>query len=105
RTYEVSPPNPVQGQPYAVTILLRHDSRRDIKPQSLAVTVTVNGASSHPAVALSTRAVAKGQPTMVGRLEDVWRLGTTSWSLEAAVGAGGNTYRAQLTWELRVPAR
>jgi hypothetical protein len=67
--------------------------------------VTVNGSSSHPPVALAAKPVAKGQTTTVGRLEDVWREGTTSWSLEAAVGAGGNTYRAQLTWELRVPAR
>jgi len=102
--YEVSPPNPAQGQPYSVSIFMRNDSKKDIKPQSLSVVVTVNGTPSARKVALAATEVAKGQRAMVGKLDDTWKVGTTSWSLEAAVGAGGNTYRAQLTWELRVPA-
>jgi molecular chaperone GrpE (heat shock protein) len=102
--YEIAPPNPVQGQPYVVSVFLRNDSKKDIKPQSIAATVTVNGAPSSRPVALTAKEIAKGQRVMVGRIEDTWRVGTTSWAMEAAVGAGGNTYRAQLTWELRVPS-
>ena len=102
--YEVTPPNPVQGQPYAVSAFLRNDSKKDIKPQSITATVTVNGTPSSRPVTLIARDIAKGQRVMVGKVEDTWRVGTTSWSMEAAVGAGGNTYRAQLTWELRVPS-
>jgi len=102
-TYEVSPANPTQGDPYTVAIFLRNDSKKDIKPQAIAVSVTVNGASSNRPVSLATKEVPRGQKTLVGRLEDVWKVGTTSWSMEAAVRAGGNTYRTQLTWELRVP--
>ena len=103
-TYEVSPANPAQGEPYAVSIFLRNDSKKDIKPQSISASVTVNGSSSDRPVSLATKEVKRGQKTLVGRLEDVWKVGTTSWSMEAAVGAGGSTYRAQLTWELRVPS-
>jgi molecular chaperone GrpE (heat shock protein) len=103
-TYEVSPANPAQGEPYAVSIFLRNDSKKDIKPQSISASVTVNGSSSNRPVSLATKEVKRGQKTLVGRLEDVWKVGTTSWSMEAAVGAGGSTYRAQLTWELRVPS-
>jgi hypothetical protein len=103
-TYEVSPANPAQGEPYAVSIFLRNDSKKDIKPQSITAAVAVNGSSSNRPISLATKEVKRGQQTMVGRLEDTWKVGTTSWSMEAAVGAGGNTYRAQLTWELRVPA-
>jgi hypothetical protein len=99
--YEVTPTNPVQGQPYSVAIFLRNDSKRDIKPQRLTVTVTVNGSSSNRPVTLTAKEVPRGQRVMVGKLDDTWKVGTTSWSLEAAVGAA-NTYRAQLTWELRV---
>jgi hypothetical protein len=102
-TYEVTPANPTQGEPYAVSIFLRNDSKKDIKPQSIAASVTVNGASSNRPVSLATKEIRRGQKTLVGRLDDVWTVGTTSWSMEAAIGAGGNTYRAQLTWELRVP--
>ncbi|HEV7500695.1 MAG TPA: hypothetical protein VGQ33_11855 [Vicinamibacteria bacterium] len=102
--YEVTPPNPVQDQPYAVSVFLRNDSKKDIKPQNISASVTVNGsAASHP-ITLAAKEVARGQRVMIGRLEDTWKVGTTSWSMEAAVGAGGNTYRAQLTWELRVPS-
>ena len=103
-TYEVTPANPVQGQPYSVAIFLKNDSKKDIKPQSIAVSVTVNGSSANRPVTLATKEVAKGQRALVGKLEDTWKVGTTSWSLEAAVGAGGNTYRAQLSWELRIPS-
>lgn len=103
-TYEIIPANPVQGQLYGVAIFLKNDSKKDIKPQSIAVSVTVNGSSSNRPVALAAKEVARGQKAMVGKLEDTWKVGTTSWSLEAAVGAGGNTYRAQLSWELRVPS-
>jgi molecular chaperone GrpE (heat shock protein) len=103
-TYEVDPTNPAQGERYAVSIFLRNDSKKDIKPQSIAATVTVNGSSSNRPISLATKEVKRGQKTLIGRLDDTWTLGTTSWSMEAAVGAGGNTYRAQLTWELRVPA-
>jgi hypothetical protein len=102
-TYEVTPPNPVQGQPYAVAVYLKNDSNKDIKPRSISVTVTVNGSSSARPVTLATKEVPKGKRMMVGKIEDTWKLGTTSWSLEAAVSAV-NTYRAQLTWELRVPS-
>lgn len=102
--YEVTPPNPVQGQPYTVSVFLRNDSKKDIKPQNIAATVTVNGTASSRPVTLIAKDIAKGQRVMVGKIEDTWRVGTTSWSMEAAVGAGGNTYRAQLTWELRVPS-
>jgi hypothetical protein len=98
--YEVAPANPVQGQPYSVTIFLRNDSKKDIKPQTISVKVTVNGSSSNRPATLLSKEVPKGQRMMVGRLQDTWNLGTTSWLLEAAVGAGGNTYRAQLTWDL-----
>jgi molecular chaperone GrpE len=101
--YEVAPANPVQDQPYAVSVFLRNDSKKDIKPQNISASVTVNGsAASHP-ITLAAKDVARGQRVMVGRLQDTWKVGTTSWSMEAAVGASGNTYRAQLTWELRVP--
>ena len=100
----MSPANPAQGEPYAVSIFLRNDSKKDIKPQSISASVTVNGSSSDRPVSLATKEVKRGQKTLVGRLEDVWKVGTTSWSMEAAVGAGGSTYRAQLTWELRVPS-
>jgi Meckel syndrome type 1 protein len=103
-TYEVDPTNPAQGERYAVSIFLRNDSKKDIKPQSIAATVTVNGSSSNRPISLATKEVKRGQKTLIGRLDDTWTVGTTSWSMEAAVGAGGNTYRAQLTWELRVPA-
>ena len=102
-TYEVTPANPTQGEPYAVSIFLRNDSKKDIKPQSITASVTVNGSSSNRPVSLATKEVRRGQKTLVGRLEDIWTVGTTSWSMEAAISAGGNTYRAQLTWELRVP--
>jgi hypothetical protein len=101
-TYEVDPTNPAQGERYAVSIFLRNDSKKDIKPQSIAAAVTVNGSSSDRPISLATREVKRGQKTLIGRLDDVWTVGTTSWSMEAAVSAGGNTYRAQLTWELRV---
>jgi molecular chaperone GrpE (heat shock protein) len=103
-TYEVTPPNPVQGQPYSVAIFMKNDSRKDIKPQSLAVSVTVNGSAETRSVALATKEVSRGKKVLVGRLDETWRVGTTSWSMEAAVSAGGNTYRTQLTWELRVPS-
>jgi len=102
-TYEVTPANPTQGEPYAVSIFLRNDSKKDIKPQSITASVTVNGSSSNRPVSLATKEIRRGQKTLVGRLEDIWTAGTTSWSMEAAISAGGNTYRAQLTWELRVP--
>ena len=102
-TYEVTPANPTQGEPYAVSIFLRNDSKKDIKPQSIAASVTVNGSSSNRPVSLATKEIRRGQKTLVGRLDDIWTVGTTSWSMEAAISAGGNTYRAQLTWELRVP--
>jgi hypothetical protein len=102
-TYEVTPANPSQGQPYTVSIFLRNDSKKDIKPQSIAAAVNVNGWSSSRPLSLATKQIPRGQKTLVGKLEDTWKPGTTSWSMEAAVGAGGNTYRAQLTWELRVP--
>jgi hypothetical protein len=102
-TYEVTPANPLQGEPYAVSIFLRNDSKKDIKPQSITASVTVNGSSSNHPVSLATKEVRRGQKTLVGRLGDIWTEGTTSWSMEAAISAGGNTYRAQLTWELRVP--
>jgi len=102
-TYEVDPANPVQGERYAVSIFLRNDSKKDIKPQSIAASVTVNGSSSNRPLSLATKEVKRGQKTLIGRLDDTWTVGTTSWSMEAAVSAGGNTYRAQLTWELRVP--
>jgi hypothetical protein len=102
-TYEVDPTNPVQGERYAVSIFLRNDSKKDIKPQSIAASVTVNGSSSNRPLSLVTKEVKRGQKTLIGRLDDTWTVGTTSWSMEAAVSAGGNTYRAQLTWELRVP--
>ena len=54
-TYEVSPANPAQGDPYTVSIFLRNDSKKDIKPQSIAVAVTVNGASSNRPVSLATK--------------------------------------------------
>jgi hypothetical protein len=101
-TYEVDPTNPVQGERYAVSIFLRNDSKKDIKPQSIAASVTVNGSSSNRPISLVTKEVKRGQKTLIGRLDDTWTVGTTSWSMEAAVSAGGNTYRAQLTWELRV---
>jgi hypothetical protein len=101
--YEVTPANPVQGEPYTVAIFLKNDSKKDIKPRSIAVTVTVNGSSSNRPVTLATKEVARGQKAMIGKLEDTWKVGTTSWSLEAAVSAV-NTYRAQLSWELRVPS-
>jgi hypothetical protein len=103
-TYEVTPDNPAQGDPYTVSIFLRNDSKKDIKPQSITASVTVNGSSSNRPVSLATREIRRGQKTLVGRLEDVWKLGTTSWSMEGAITAGGNAYRAQLTWELRVPS-
>jgi molecular chaperone GrpE (heat shock protein) len=103
-TYEVTPANPAQGDPYTVSIFLRNDSKKDIKPQSITASVTVNGSSSNRPVSLATREIRRGQKTLVGRLEDVWKLGTTSWSMEGAITAGGNAYRAQLTWELRVPS-
>jgi hypothetical protein len=102
-TYEVDPTNPVQGERYAVSIFLRNDSKKDIKPQSIAASVAVNGSSSNRPLSLVTKEVKRGQKTLIGRLDDTWTVGTTSWSMEAAVSAGGNTYRAQLTWELRVP--
>jgi hypothetical protein len=102
-TYEVAPASPTQGEPYAVSIFLRNDSKKDIKPQSIAASVTVNGSSSNRPVSLATKEIRRGQKTLVGRLDDIWTVGTTSWSMEAAISAGGNTYRAQLTWELRVP--
>jgi hypothetical protein len=102
-TYEVDPTNPAQGERYAVSIFLRNDSKKEIKPQSIAASVTVNGSSSNRPISLATKEVKRGQKTLIGRLDDVWTVGTTSWSMEAAVSAGGNTYRAQLTWELRVP--
>jgi hypothetical protein len=102
--YEVAPPNPVQGQPYAVSVFFRNDSKKDIKPQNIAVSVTVNGSASNRPVTLTAKEVSRGQRVMVGKVEDIWKPGTTSWSMEAAVGAGGNTYRAQLTWELRIPS-
>jgi hypothetical protein len=100
-TYEVAPPNPVQEQPYSVSIYLKNDSKKDIKPKGLTVNVTINGKTSRRDVALMTREVPRGQRTLVGKLEDKWALGTTSWALEAAVSAD-NTYRAQLTWELKL---
>jgi len=103
-TYEVDPTNPAQGERYAVSIFLRNDSKKDIKPQSITAAVTVNGSSSNRPISLATKEVKRGQKTLIGRLDDTWTVGTTSWSMEAAVSAGGNTYRAQLTWELRVPA-
>jgi hypothetical protein len=102
-TYEVAPANPAQGDPYAVSIFLRNDSKKDIKPQSIMASVSVNGSASNRPVSLATKEIRRGQKTLVGRLEDVWKVGTTSWSMEGAISAGGNTYRAQLTWELRVP--
>jgi hypothetical protein len=102
-TYEVEPANPAQGERYAVSIFLRNDSKKDIKPQSITASVTVNGSSSNRPISLATKEVKRGQKTLIGRLDDTWTVGTTSWSMEAAVSAGGNTYRAQLTWELRVP--
>jgi hypothetical protein len=102
-TYEVDPTNPAQGERYAVSIFLRNDSKKDIKPQSIAASVTVNGSSSNRPISLVTKEVKRGQKTLIGRLDDTWTVGTTSWSMEAAVSAGGNTYRAQLSWELRVP--
>ncbi|HEV7502079.1 MAG TPA: hypothetical protein VGQ33_18825, partial [Vicinamibacteria bacterium] len=102
-TYEVDPANPAQGERYAVSIFLRNDSKKDIKPQSIAASVTVNGSASNRPLSLATKEVKRGQKTLIGRLDDTWMVGTTSWSMEGAVSAGGNTYRAQLTWELRVP--
>jgi hypothetical protein len=101
-TYEVDPTNPAQGERYAVSIFLRNDSKKDIKPQSIAASVTVNGSSSNRPISLVTKEVKRGQKTLIGRLDDTWTVGTTSWSMEAAVSAGGNTYRAQLSWELRI---
>jgi hypothetical protein len=102
-TYEVSPANPSQGEPYTVSILLRNDSKKEIKPRTIAVTVTVNGTASSRPVPLLAKEVPRGKTVLVGKLEDTWTVGTTSWSLEAAVTAV-NTYRTQLTWELRVPS-
>jgi hypothetical protein len=102
-TYEVDPANPAQGERYAVSIFLRNDSKKEIKPQSITASVTVNGSSSNRPISLATKEVKRGQKTLIGRLDDTWTVGTTSWSMEAAVSAGSNTYRAQLSWELRVP--
>jgi hypothetical protein len=101
-TYEVTPANPRQDEPYSVGIYLENDSKRDIKPQSLTAIVAVNGSRATKQIPLQTREVPRGERVLIGKLDDTWKLGTTSWSLEAAVGAGGNTYRAQLTWELKL---
>ncbi|HUG54425.1 MAG TPA: tetratricopeptide repeat protein, partial [Vicinamibacteria bacterium] len=101
-TYEVTPENPRQEQPYSVGIYLQNDSKRDIKPESLTIEVRVNGRPAPRNVPLRAREVSRGKRALIGTLEDTWKLGTTSWSLDAAVKAGDNTYRAQLTWELKL---
>jgi hypothetical protein len=100
-TYEVSPAIPQQEQPYSVSIFLTNDGKTSIKPQTLAVSVMRNGSPSPRNVALTSREVSPGQRMLVGKLHDKWELGTTSWSLEAAIGARSKTFRAQLIWELK----
>jgi hypothetical protein len=101
-TYEFSPTKPIQGQPYTVKINLKNDTKKDLKLRSLQVTVRVNNSGSAKNVPLITNQVERGKSTTVGQVEDTWKLGTTSWTLEGAVtDQGGVTYRAQYTWDVR----
>ena len=101
-TYEISPTKPVQGQPYSVKINLRNDTKKDIKLRSLLLTLRVNNAGSPKSIALLANQVERGKTITVGQVDDTWKLGTTSWTLEGAVtDQGGVTYRAQYTWDVR----
>ena len=77
-------------------------TKKDIKLRSLLLTLRVNNAGSPKSIALLANQVERGKTITVGQVDDTWKLGTTSWTLEGAVtDQGGVTYRAQYTWDVR----
>ena len=101
-TYEISPTKPVQGQPYTVKINLKNDTKKDIKLRSLLLTLRINNVGTPKTIPLLANQAERGKTVTVGQVDDTWKLGTTSWSLEGAVtDQGGVTYRAQYTWDVR----
>jgi hypothetical protein len=104
--YVLTPATPVQGEPYRIEVTAVNTGQKGFKVQSLTAIVSVNGEQAPHPIASLEKDVARSERKVVGRLEGVWRAGTTSWWLEAAVkDQKGDSYRAQFTWELRTPAR
>jgi hypothetical protein len=104
--YVLTPAMPVQGEPYRIEVTAVNTGEKGLKVQSLTAIVYVNGEQAPHPIASLEKDVARGERKVVGRLEDVWRPGTTSWWLEAAVkDQKGDSYRAQFTWELKTPSR
>ena len=74
--------------------------------RSLEAVIKSDGAEAQPSVERLGNEIRKGESKLIARVTGVWRLGTTSWSLEATVAdQKGDRYRAQYWWEPPSPPR
>jgi hypothetical protein len=106
--YAITPAVPGQGEPYRIDVTAVNTGEKSLKIQSPTALLFRNGAQApHPLDGLGSRDIARGEKKPIARIEDIWMLGTTSWWLEVTVkDQKGDSYRAQVTWELpRAPSR
>jgi hypothetical protein len=97
--FDVSPRPPMPGEAYKVGIFLTNTGSKDFRIASLSVTETVNGAPATRTPPSMARDVPPGKRVQVAEISDVWKEGTTQWSLAAEVTApGGESFRSQLSW-------
>ena len=99
--FEPSPASPKAGERYKVAVFLTNEGSQPIKLASMAITTTVDGKKQSGQVTPAASTVAPRDRALIWAMPDqMWKEGTTSWTLEVAVTtAGHETYRNTLAWK------
>jgi len=99
--FEPSPASPKAGDHYKVSVYLMNEGSQPIKLAAMVVTTITDGKRVSGGLAPAASTVAPRDRALIWAMPDqVWKEGTTSWTLEVAVTtAGRETYRNTLAWK------
>jgi tetratricopeptide (TPR) repeat protein len=99
--FEPSPSAPKPGDRYRVAVYLQNEGSQPIRIASMTTAITVDGKRQSGPVAPGASTIAPKDRALIYQMpEQVWKVGTTSWSFEVVVSTTNRaTYRNTLTWK------
>jgi hypothetical protein len=96
--FEVDPLSPRPGDRYSARVYLTNDGKKDLEISLVTLTTSSNGRPTARNLPIREK-LAPGDRTFLEDVSDVWKEGTTEWSLEVRVRTKrGDMLRNLLTW-------
>jgi tRNA A-37 threonylcarbamoyl transferase component Bud32 len=99
--FEATPSSPKPGDRLNVSAFLMNEGSQPIQLASMVIAYTVDGRTQrNPVPPLATTVAPRDRALVFQARDQLWKEGTTSWSLEVTLSTGNReSYRNTLSWK------